>query len=69
MPRNPSELQRLEEEREHLIKELKGYKTKGEKVFLLRELRAVEKQLGITGVNYNSTEFGKSQDDLAHGEQ
>lgn len=58
---NPNELQRLEEERIELIKALtdSGALTpKGKKEEWLRELRAIEKLLGIQGQPYNSTAFG-----------
>jgi hypothetical protein len=60
MPRNPSELQRLEEERQYAIKLiLEPDRTKASKEALLRELRDIERQLGIEGEPYNSSAFGK----------
>jgi hypothetical protein len=63
MPRNPSELARLEEERIDIINKIHRTKpfplTKSVKEGLLRELRAIERQLGIKGLPYNSEEFGR----------
>ena len=75
MPRNPSELQRLEEERQDLLKRLKrntvpphdAYADKGlksAKEAMLRELREIEEQLGIESIPYNSTAFGEQYSDL-----
>ena len=81
-PRNPSELQRLEEERQDLLRQradiqrilltgkvpssvydhypqIQDKGTKGIKETLLRELRQIEKELSIEGVNYNSTKFAE----------
>lgn len=81
-PRNPSELQRLEEERQDLLRQradiqrilltgkvpssvydfypqIQDKGTKGIKEALLMELRQIEKELGIEGVNYNSTAFAE----------
>lgn len=58
MPRNPSELARLEEERTDLINKIsKGYLSKASKEAALIELRAIERQLGIKGLPYNSEQF------------
>jgi hypothetical protein len=70
MPRNPSELQRLEEERLDLLRMLKtnrvpphsAYTDKGlksAKEAMLRELRQIERTLGIESIPYNSTKFGE----------
>lgn len=65
-PRNPSELQRLEEEalsdeRVHLLQEFYGTRyiplTKEAKENILRRIRAIERQLGIEGIPYNSNQF------------
>lgn len=54
MPRNPSELARLEEEYKETKKELKNLTyPKGYREELLRDLRKLEKQLGIEGKKYN----------------
>jgi hypothetical protein len=70
MVRNPSEFTRLLEEREEIISALKSNKIpphsafadkglKSAKDALLRELRAIEGNLGIESIPYNSPEFGK----------
>lgn len=79
MIRNPSELARLEEERQELLQILinktgtppaiygvadKGFKSGREK--LLEQLRRIERELGIPHVNYNSSEFAKQLDDVVH---
>lgn len=57
-PRNPSELQRLEEERQHLLGCLcSTHYTKEPKERMLRELRKIEETLEIESVPYNSTKF------------
>lgn len=72
MVRNPSELQRLEEERRDILRMLRTNKIpphnenadkglKKAKEALLRELRKIEDNLGITGVDYNSTAFGEQE--------
>jgi hypothetical protein len=71
--RNPSELQRLEEERVSILQTLyegrsspkgvlvdKGYKAGRDA--LLRELREIEGQLGIESVPYNSDAFRKEME-------
>lgn len=71
--RNPSELQRLEEERISILQTLyegrtataevlvdKGYKAGREA--LLKELRELERQLGIESVPYNSEAFKKEME-------
>jgi hypothetical protein len=71
-PRNPSELQRLEEERQELLHCLikqtpvklafRGVWDKGQKGWreeLLRQLREIERQLGVEHVPFNSSEFGE----------
>jgi len=66
--RNPSELQRLEEERQDLLRRLKRnvipphdtYADKGlksAKEAMLRELRDIEQRLGIESVPFNSSKF------------
>lgn len=58
MPNNPSELQRLYEEREELIDAIKSqYLSKASKEECLREVRRIEAILGIEGENYNSSKF------------
>jgi hypothetical protein len=53
---NPSELQRLEEERIDLINKIRQPNAhKGLKEGWLRELRDIERQLGIEGHPYNSS--------------
>ena len=70
MPRNPSELQRLLEEREDLIANLKSHKVpphsayadkglKSAKEAMLRDLRDIERALGLEMIPYNSSDFGK----------
>lgn len=69
-PRNPSELQRLTEEREALIDAVKNFDTRKAVEFgvadkglkagreaLLRELRNIEATLGVDSIPYNSEEF------------
>lgn len=59
MPRNPSELARLEAEREELIEAIVSRtRPKSVKEAMLRELRAIERQLGVKGRPYNSSAFG-----------
>jgi hypothetical protein len=69
MPRNPSELQRLEEEREDILTMLRTNRIpphnknadkglKAAKEALIGELRLIERQLGITSHPYNSDKFG-----------
>lgn len=55
MPRNPSELQRLEEERLYHLFHVKNLTlNKSSKEAHLRELRAIDKQLGTVSIgNYN----------------
>lgn len=58
MPRNPSELARLEAEREELIQSIfhsKFSRPKGVKESMLRDLRYIELMLGIKGDNYNES--------------
>lgn len=63
-PRNPSELARLEAEREDLLTKIKNPSVgKSSKEALLRELRSVERTLGISGQPYNSSAFGGSDGD------
>lgn len=59
MPRNPSEIARLEEERALLRMQLAGalYRDKQTKTKILRELREVEEALGISQTAYNSSDF------------
>jgi hypothetical protein len=58
VPRNPSELQRLEEELHHWKQQLRyGIHSKATKEYILGELRSVAKTLGVSVPNYNSTEF------------
>lgn len=56
---NVSELQRLEEERQVLRANLKEwrYRDKPTKTRLLRELREVERALGVESLPYNSDTF------------
>jgi hypothetical protein len=67
---NPSEWTRLEEERELILEQLRTnripptsqYADKGlksAKEALLRELRTIERQLGLESKPYNSREFGQ----------
>lgn len=60
MPRNPSEIARLEHELDHW-KEYLSRKDIGKmsKEYALRELRVVAKELGISVPDYNSPAFGK----------
>jgi ABC-type Fe3+/spermidine/putrescine transport system ATPase subunit len=70
-PRNPSELQRLEEERVILQTAILNnqpllagpqYLDKGLKAAkeaMLSELRNIERQLGIESIPYNDSRFGK----------
>ena len=51
---NPSELQRQLEENEA---EIKKYIPKGDKERILRRIRELERQLGVTPRNYNSEKF------------
>jgi hypothetical protein len=54
MPRNPSELARLEEELKELKQELKNpTASKAYKEGLLRDIRKIEGQLGFANDNYN----------------
>jgi hypothetical protein len=57
---NPNELQRLEEERAELTRLIttKPMASKRTKEIWLRELRAIERQLGLEGRPYNSVAFG-----------
>lgn len=57
-PRNPSELARLEDEREYWLKKVKdlSLSRRSREVFLMN-LRNVEARLGIKGENYNSEKF------------
>lgn len=49
---------RILEERDELLNNLKNkYATKSTKEKWLRELRQLERQMGIEGKNYNSNEF------------
>lgn len=58
---NISEHVRLEEERLELIHNIANkYVGKSTKEGWLRELRSIERQLGITGRPYNSSAFGGS---------
>lgn len=63
---NPNELQRLQEERGALImalKDLGKLTPKRKKEQWLRELRQIERQLGVEGQPYNSSAFGGSDGD------
>jgi hypothetical protein len=61
MPRNPSELARLEDEYEYwAAKVLSNTTPKGDKEKALIEMRKIEKQLGYRSIDYNSTEFAPS---------
>ena len=71
MVRNPSELQRLlEEDLErglHLLEVIKVSLWKSVKEEKLRELRDIERRLGIESTPYNITEFyERSKDALLH---
>lgn len=60
MPRNPSELARQDEmlrELASLRSEIRRYHWKARKVELLRQIRALEEQLDLEHVPYNSGEF------------
>ena len=57
MSRNPSEMARIEEEYEYAVSKFILAKTKSAKETLLREIRQLEKQLGIENSNYNSSDF------------
>lgn len=58
MPRNPSELARLEDERDYWRNNLKHHVgSRNSKEYILRQLRDVERQLGIESKQYNSNEF------------
>lgn len=58
---NPSELQRLEEERADLIERIKrGDASRNTKENWLRQLREIERILGYQGKPYNSAAFGGS---------
>jgi hypothetical protein len=52
-PRNPSEFQRLIEEREDLLERLRWSRNKAHKEELLREVRKIEGQLDIESKPYN----------------
>jgi hypothetical protein len=57
-PRNPSELERLEQERRYWKNAIKhNIGSKSTKEYMLRELRKVEEALGIESKPYNSNEF------------
>jgi hypothetical protein len=57
---NVSELQRLEEERHVLLDHLRSSQApKKVKEQWLRELRAIEAQLGLPSQNYNGGDFGR----------
>jgi hypothetical protein len=58
MPRNPSELARLEEEWAELHDMIKDCRmSKSSKEALIRGLRQVERKLGLESKDYNSSEF------------
>lgn len=58
---NPNELARLEEERNFLIGAITDLNlSKSTKEQYLRELRQIERQLGVEGRPYNSSAFGGS---------
>jgi hypothetical protein len=52
---NPNELARLEDELDYLKAELEGYKVKSVKEQVLREIRTIERQLGIESKPYNGS--------------
>lgn len=56
-PRNPSEYARLEVELAELKTELQGYYPKAHKASLIRQVREIERILGIESKPYNSEEF------------
>lgn len=59
MTNNPSELARLEEEREYHLGEVKNLMlSKATKAWHLEQLRTIERQLGVTSGDYNSSDFG-----------
>jgi hypothetical protein len=61
MPRNPSELARLEDEYEYWATKVLSQTTpKADKQHALIELNKVAKQLGIEHPSYNSTEFAST---------
>lgn len=53
MPRNPSELERLEQELAFYKKELSLYEAKATKEMLLANIRKIERQLGLESKPYN----------------
>lgn len=63
MPKNPSEIQRLIEEREAYIKHIKDkHWSKAMKEEFVARLRLVDKQLGHDSGPYNSKDFPKPLD-------
>lgn len=54
-PRNPSELQRLEEDLEHYKKQFKHCPTKAGKEMMLKYIRQIEDILGLEHQDYNTT--------------
>lgn len=74
-PRNPSELERLFQERHEILRMLRDGRTppsspladkglKATREGLLKELRSIEETLDIRSIPYNSTEFAKQYDEL-----
>jgi hypothetical protein len=60
MPRNPSELARVQDELEYWKNNLKHHVgSKKTKEYILRQIRQCEVQLGLPSKNYNSNEFFK----------
>jgi hypothetical protein len=58
MPKNPSELARIEDELRYWKNNLKHHVgSKSTKEYILRQIRQCEAQLGIEGKDYNSNEF------------
>ncbi len=56
MVRNPSELARLDDEREYWTEKVRNLGlSKSSREAALAELRKIERQLGIRGKNYNGT--------------
>lgn len=61
MPRNPSELARLEDEYQYwAAKVLSQTTSKSVKEEALIEMRKLEKQLGYQSIDYNTTEFAST---------
>jgi membrane-anchored protein YejM (alkaline phosphatase superfamily) len=60
MPRNPSELARIEDELSFYVNSLlNGIHSKKTKDYLIENIRKREAQLGLAGEDYNSPNFRK----------